>query len=166
MKKQILAFSAILTAAVFFNQPASAQMTTPAATEAEKEAFYATTIENRVVDILKTLNLADEAKSNAVHDALVAQYHELRVRDAAIDTRLKVDGKEVNYRKALCRYCRASPANSASRMRRLYRCRRPRGPLLGRCRDIHARPETCLGTRRTKAADRSARPRAGAPRSP
>ena len=97
MKKQILAFSAILTAAVFFNQPASAQMTTPAATEAEKEAFYATTIENRVVDILKTLNLADEAKSNAVHDALVAQYHELRVRDAAIDTRLKVDGKEVNY---------------------------------------------------------------------
>ena len=97
MKKQILAFSAILTAAVFFNQPAAAQMTTPAATEAEKEAFYATTIENRVVDILKTLNLADEAKSNAVHDALVAQYHELRVRDAAIDTRLKVDGKEVNY---------------------------------------------------------------------
>ena len=97
MKKQILAFSAILTAAVFFNQPASAQMTTPAATEAEKEAFYATTIENRVVDILKTLNLADEAKSNALHDVLVAQYHELRVRDAAIDTRLKVDGKEVNY---------------------------------------------------------------------
>ena len=97
MKKQILAFSAILTAAVFFNQPASAQMTTPAATEAEKEAFYATTIENRVVDILKTLNLADPTKSNALHDALVAQYHELRVRDAAIDTRLKVDGKEVNY---------------------------------------------------------------------
>ena len=97
MKKQILAFSAILTAAVFFNRPASAQMTTPAATEAEKEAFYATTIENRVVDILKTLNLADPTKSNALHDALVAQYHELRVRDAAIDTRLKVDGKEVNY---------------------------------------------------------------------
>ena len=97
MKKQILAFSAILTAAVFFNQPASAQMTTPAATEAEKEAFYATTIENRVVDILKTLNLADPTKSNALHDALVAQYHELRVRDAAIDTRLKVDGKEVIY---------------------------------------------------------------------
>src|ERR1017187_19026 len=97
MKKQILAFSAILTAAVFLNQPASAQRSPPAATEAEKEAFYATTIENRVVDTLKTLNLADPTNSNALHDALVAQYHELRVRDAAIDTRLKVDGKEVNY---------------------------------------------------------------------
>ncbi len=49
------------------------------------------------MDILKALNLADAAKSNAVHNVLVSQYHELRVRDAAIDTRLKVDGKEVNY---------------------------------------------------------------------
>ena len=97
MKKPILALSAVLTAAVFFARPAAAQMRTPAATEAEKEAFYATTIENRAGDILKALNLPDTAKSNAVHEALVAQYHELRVRDAAIDTRLKVDGKEVNY---------------------------------------------------------------------
>ena len=49
------------------------------------------------MDILKALNLADPAKSNAVHDAIVEQYHALRVRDAAIDTRLKVDGKQVNY---------------------------------------------------------------------
>ena len=97
MKKQFLAYSAILTAVIFFARPVAAQLSTPAVTEAEKEAFYATTIENRAVDILKALNLADSAKSNAVHDAIVAQYHNLRVRDAAIDTRLKVDGKEVNY---------------------------------------------------------------------
>ena len=72
-------------------------MSTPAASDAEKEAFYATTIENRVNDIVKALNLSDAGKAGAVHDILVAQYHELRVRDAAIDTRLKVDGKEVNY---------------------------------------------------------------------
>jgi hypothetical protein len=97
MKKTLLAFHAILVAAIFFTRPAAAQMSTPAVTEAEKEAFYATTIENRAVDILKALNLSDAAKSNAVHDVLVAQYHDLRVRDAAIDTRLKVDGKEINY---------------------------------------------------------------------
>jgi hypothetical protein len=97
MKKQTRALSALFAAALVFAQMASAQMSTPAATEAEKEAFYATTIENRVVDILKLLNLADASKSNAVHDILVGQYHDLRVRDAAIDTRLKVDGKAVNY---------------------------------------------------------------------
>ena len=97
MKKQLQAVSAIIIAAVFFARGAAAQMSTPAVTDAEKEAFYATTIENRVTDILKALNLADAAKSNAVHDILVTQYHDLRVRDAAIDTRLKVDGKAVNY---------------------------------------------------------------------
>lgn len=76
--------------------PGHAQ-TTPAPTEAEKEAFYARSIEYRTADILKAINLPDAAKSNAVHDVLVAYYHDLRVRDAAIDTRLKVDGKEVNY---------------------------------------------------------------------
>jgi hypothetical protein len=98
MKKPLLAIFAIPFALAVFTSPVLAQpMSTPAATDAEKEAFYATTIENRVVDILKALNLADAAKSNTVHDALVAQYHELRVRDAAIDTRLKVEGQEVNY---------------------------------------------------------------------
>ena len=86
-----------MVAAVVFTRLASAQMITPAATEAEKEAFYATTIENRALDILKLLNLSDAAKSNAVHEVLVSQYHDLRVRDAAIDTRLKVDGKEISY---------------------------------------------------------------------
>jgi hypothetical protein len=92
MKKSVFTFIVALSAA-----GALAQLSTPPVSDAEKEAFYAKTIENRVGDILKTLNLADDAKSNAVHDLLVAQYHALRVRDAAIDTQLKVDGKEVNY---------------------------------------------------------------------
>lgn len=99
MKRQLLAVIAIQLGIFAMNLPLSAQsvMSTPAASDAEKEAFYAKSIENRVGDILKVLNLSDAAKSNAVHDILVAQYHDLRVRDAAIDTRLKVEGKEVNY---------------------------------------------------------------------
>jgi hypothetical protein len=101
MKKQLLV---ILTASIpflAFHQPLRADeppvMSTPPASDAEKEALYATTIENRVGDIIKTLSLSDAGKTAVVHDILVAQYHNLRVRDAAIDTRLKVDGKEVNY---------------------------------------------------------------------
>jgi hypothetical protein len=97
MKTNGRALYALCFGAALFARTATAQLTTPAATDAEKEAFYATTIENRTADILKVLNLADAAKASAVHDAIVAQYHDLRVRDAAIDTRLKVDGKEVNY---------------------------------------------------------------------
>ena len=98
MKEQLVTVCAISLAVLVSNPPVTAQpMSTPAATDAEKEAFYATTIENRVADILKALNLSDTAKASSVHDVLVAQYHELRVRDAAIDTRLKVDGKEVTY---------------------------------------------------------------------
>lgn len=99
MKKQLLAIIAIQLGVYVINPTLSAQpvLSTMAATDAEKEAFYATTIENRVSDILKALGLSDAGKSNTVHDILVAQYHELRVRDATIDTRLKVDHKEVNY---------------------------------------------------------------------
>ncbi len=97
MKTSMKIPHAILFASVLVAGPVSAQMSTPAATDAEKEAFYAQTIENRTLDILKVINVTDAAKSNAVHDLIVAQYHALRVRDAAIDTRLKVDGKEVNY---------------------------------------------------------------------
>ena len=97
MKKTFPALAAILLLTAGLARPAFAQTSTPPASEAEKEAFYAKSIEYRTVDILKALNLDDAGKSNAVHDVLVAQYHNLRVRDAAIDTRLKVDGKEVNY---------------------------------------------------------------------
>src|SRR5580704_6694543 len=106
MKTQLLTVLAIPFGIFAINQPLSAHdtvpapppvLSTPAASDAEKEAFYATTIENRVGDILKALNLSDADKAHTVHDILVAYYHDLRVRDAAIDTRLKVDGKEVNY---------------------------------------------------------------------
>ncbi len=97
MKKQLLKLFTIPAAVLALCQFAAAQTSTPPASEAEKEAFYAQTIEYRTADILKALALTDAAKSNAVHDAIVEQYHALRVRDAAIDTRLKVDGKEVNY---------------------------------------------------------------------
>lgn len=96
MKKQLLAIAAISFVTAVSSRPLLAQQSTAAPTEAEKEAFYAASIENRVADILKALNLADAGKAAAIHDILVAQYHDLRVRDAAIDTRLKVDGKEVN----------------------------------------------------------------------
>jgi hypothetical protein len=106
MKTNLLAIVAISSGIFAVHNQANGQPTTsspppvmssPAPTDAEKEAFYATSIENRVGDILKELNLSDPDKVHAVHDILVAQYHNLRVRDAAIDTRLKVDGKEVNY---------------------------------------------------------------------
>jgi len=97
IKKQLLKLFTIPAAALALCQSAAAQTSLPAATEAEKEAVYANAIEYRTADILKALALTDAAKSNAVHDVIVEQYHALRVRDAAIDTRLKVDGKEVNY---------------------------------------------------------------------
>jgi hypothetical protein len=68
MKKQLLTVLAIQLGVFTINQPLSAQeqtpspppvLSTPAASDAEKEAFYATTIENRVGDILKALNLSD-----------------------------------------------------------------------------------------------------------
>ncbi len=97
MKKNMLALAAILVITAGLSRHAAAQTITPPVTEAEKEAFYAKAIEYRVADIVKALNLADAAKASAVHDVLVDQYHALRVRDAAIDTRLRIDGKEINY---------------------------------------------------------------------
>jgi hypothetical protein len=105
MKKRLLTLCAIQICIFATQSPIFAQdqtsappvMSTPAATDAEKEAFYATSIENRVGDILNELDLSDTNKEAAVHDILVAQYHELRIRDAAIDTRLQVDGKEITY---------------------------------------------------------------------
>ena len=97
MKKPFPSFCVLLVFTAFFARPAAAQIVTPPPSDADKEAFYAKSIEYRTDDILKALNLTDPAKSNAVHDVLISQYHDLRVRDAAIDTRLQVDGKEVNY---------------------------------------------------------------------
>ncbi len=96
MKRQLLAVSAIVVAA-FFNFHASAELSVPAATPAELEAVYTTAIEGRTEDILKTLDLTDAAKSNAVHDIIIAQYRVMRDRDALIDATLHAEGREINY---------------------------------------------------------------------
>ena len=100
MKKHSLPLTAILAVTAMFIQTASAQSSLPslpAATKADMEEVYTTAIENRTADILKLLNVTDPAKSNVVHDIIIAQYRTLRVRDEAIDAKLKADGKEVNY---------------------------------------------------------------------
>lgn len=100
MKNQHLIWTAFVAGAIVFIQTASAEtaeLSTPPATDADKEAVYTTAIENRTADILKVLELTDAAKSNTVHDAIIAQYRTLRARDAAIDAKLKADGKEISF---------------------------------------------------------------------
>jgi hypothetical protein len=97
MKNHPFLPAALVAATAFFIQSASAQLSTPPATDADKEAAYTTAIENRTAEILKALNLTDSAKSNTVHDVIIAQYRALRTRDAAIDAKLKADGKEITY---------------------------------------------------------------------
>jgi hypothetical protein len=96
MKNHSLLFTAILAATAMCIQTAPAQ-SLPPATKADMEEVYTTAIENRTTDILKLLNMTDEAKSNVVHDIIIAQYRALRARDEAIDAKLKTDGKEINY---------------------------------------------------------------------
>ena len=101
MKKQLILRAGILVGAIIiFVQTVAAEtaeLSTPPASEADKEAAYATAIENRTAGILKVLAVADTTKSNAVHDEIIAQYRALRARDAAMDAKLKADGKEISY---------------------------------------------------------------------
>lgn len=96
MKSQQLAASALLSALAFFSSPVSAQtaappmMSTPPATLEEREAMYNTVVEDRTLKIMEALGMTDSAKSNRVHDAIVAHYHALRARDDAIDAELGV----------------------------------------------------------------------------
>lgn len=64
---------------------APAQNSLPPLTAVEKEAMYTTAIENRAMDILKLLALADPARSNRVHDVIVNQYRALKARDEVLD---------------------------------------------------------------------------------
>lgn len=90
--------AAALLAVLLFGAVSVSAQSTPAATEAEKEALYTTTIEDRTSDIIKDLKLADnDTKAAAVHDLIVTQYRIMRARDALIDAQLKAQGKEVNY---------------------------------------------------------------------
>lgn len=54
-------------------------------TAAELETVYTANIDKRAMDILKALDLKEEAKASRVKDAIVAQYRALRARDAAMD---------------------------------------------------------------------------------
>ena len=96
MKLHYLKTAALLAVLILGNHSASCQVT-PAATEAEKEALYTTTLEDRAADILKALALTNSATADAVHDLIITQYRVFRSRDALLDAQLKVQGKEVNY---------------------------------------------------------------------
>lgn len=55
-------------------------------TAAELEQVYTANITKRADDILKGLELKDEAKAGRVKDTIIAQYRSLRARDEALDT--------------------------------------------------------------------------------
>lgn len=55
-------------------------------TAAELESVYSANITKRADDILKALDLKDEAKAGRVKDSIIAQYRSLRARDEALDT--------------------------------------------------------------------------------
>lgn len=97
MKNHPLRLTFIVAAAAMLLQTAAAQTSLPAASKEDLEAVYTIAIENRTADILKFVDLTDAAKSNIVHDIIIAQYRALRARDEAINANLKTDGKEINY---------------------------------------------------------------------
>lgn len=107
MKTSVILGLGLLAGATLLAQTTPAQadatttpppvMSTPPASADDLQKMYDTAVENRTVDILKKLNLSDDAKSNQVHDLLIAQYHALRDRDEAINTKLKAAGKEITF---------------------------------------------------------------------
>jgi hypothetical protein len=97
MKSRIFPPALSLLTSMLLARTASAQLSTPPASKEELEAVYNTSIETRTDAILKSLNLTESAKSNEVHDILIAQYHALRARDEAIDAKLESAGQEINY---------------------------------------------------------------------
>jgi hypothetical protein len=86
MIPKFLATAALITfiAGNLFAQD-SAERSAPF-TDAEREAVYTKSIDNRANAILKELALTDTNKAARIHDAVVAQYRALRARDAALDT--------------------------------------------------------------------------------
>lgn len=76
---------------------AFAQMSTPPASEAEKEALYTDAIESRASNIISALSITNTAKSTTVHDLVINYYRTLRSRDALIDAQLKAENKEINF---------------------------------------------------------------------
>lgn len=71
---------------------------------AELEAFYTSTIEKRVADIMVAVNLSDGNLADEVHSVIVNQYRALRARDAIIDDNLKarkLKGAEAQQERAV-----------------------------------------------------------------
>ncbi len=79
------------------SQAVRAQSNTPPVTPAEIEALYATTLEDRAVEIIKAADLTDPAVIHMVHDLVIAHYRVMRARDALIDAQLRALGKDVTF---------------------------------------------------------------------
>jgi len=88
----------LLAAALCFIGSASAQYNMPPGSAEDLEATYNTAIENRTAAIITALKLENADKAARVRDIIIAQYRTLRARDEAIDSLLKLQGKEVNYK--------------------------------------------------------------------
>ena len=97
MKKGLLSISLFAAALISCAGSASAQYSLPPGTPEDVEATYTIAIENRTTAIIKALNLTDTNKSARVHDIIIDQYRALRARDAAIDSLLKLEGKDPSY---------------------------------------------------------------------
>jgi hypothetical protein len=89
----------LLTVAAFacLLSTASAQYSLPPGSAEDVEATYITAIENRTAAIMTLLQLSDTNKAVRVHDIIIAQYRKLKARDEAIDSLLKLQGKEATY---------------------------------------------------------------------
>ena len=96
-QRTLPAILGLVAGLILLSHPAAAQMSTPPANPAELEAMYTKSIESRTEDILKALALSDAAKSNTVHNIIVAQYRIMRDRDALINAQLEAAGKVINY---------------------------------------------------------------------
>ena len=81
----------------FVVSSAAQQQSTPPASSEDMEAMYNTAIENRTADILKQLNITNANQTAKVHDIIIDQYRTMKARDAAIDSLLTLQGKEINY---------------------------------------------------------------------
>ena len=97
MKRLLPPVLVIAAVTVIFIGSARAQYSTPPPSVEETEATYTTAIENRTAAIITALKLTDPEKSARVHDVIIAQYRTLKARDEAIDSLLKLQGKEINY---------------------------------------------------------------------
>src|SRR5580692_5599426 len=97
MKARILPLLSVLLGVALLSSSALAQWSTPPATTVETEKLYTDAIEKRAADILKALAISDAAKCTQIHDIIITQYRAMRARDDAVDSLLRIVGKDVNY---------------------------------------------------------------------